>query len=373
MVIIIDSGLCYGFGHHLNYDKLVKEEYERRGVTCIVYGYEGATDPGVKSIARTELPSYLYRKPVFKELHSTVEKYRTSLQRILNTQSEHASHIFFPNTGIIDLIALGTIEEKYLYGKKVSLILRFSQIGSLFEESIDSKAIFIFYASLLAQRANFKIFADTLSLTNLWNSEGVPCRLAPIPIDPSLSYSSLPSNPKYDICFLGQQAIGKGLEFLIDGFRTVRKQGYVPTAFVQSLFLNSEYFNTQSCPNAFFYPAQVPSTIFYSLVQNSSITSNFYDPSGYKYQSSNVLLELLICGRIPLISDYAFAREILPASLVQLLQPYSLTGFCNSIAVSLNLAKMRPSVFCDELATLSKRLRVVHNPRSLIDELEFQS
>jgi hypothetical protein len=368
-MLIIDPGLRYTFGHHFDYDCSIADEMNVRGFGCKIYSSSSTQDELVRSRTITTLPLFLYEKPSFLQLHRIIGEYRQCLSTILDIEGKLADHVFFPNAGLVDLLTLASLDESYIADRRFSLILRFSRISDLFQEDINSDSIFLHYAKQLGIRKEFSFFADTLRLVNLWRGHDIPCDLVPLPVNPDLGWLGSDTPLAYHFSMLGQQCIGKGLEFLFGFNQHLISLNLLPKIFVQSVFLNISTDIKIQNHNIEFSELPMSKERFSEHLRQSMIISNFYDPKGYHYQSSSILLEVLISGRIPLLSDYPFAREIMPAALHSILQSYSVEGMLRGFFLAQRLASGNAPDLSQELFSLAHTLRAEHNPARLIDTI----
>ncbi len=365
-VLILDSGLFLNVGHHLGYSASVKQAFEELGYRTSIYSSRSCTAQEVLNISTPSFSSGLYERYPYAGIASKLAVHVEEIRAILLKSKRNKKQIiFFPNASILDILAFQVDPSLLDKCSSIHLMLRFAQNSNLFTDIADSNRIFInSILESLNKCTTLNFYSDTSALFQHWLTQGIRTIIAPIPIDPGISYNPPSRKKKYQISCLGQASIQKGLVRHLELLLGLNELGKLKHSFMQTTFMSLDQGLQNKLSVVEFNNTPLSSGHYHSILSNTLIYPNLYDRDAYLTGSSNALLEAIISGCIPLCSDYPFAHEVLSTSF----NFFGVNPAENPLSKVLELLEHvvdDPSGIEEILKPLADRIRLRHSPNAL--------
>ncbi len=343
-ILIIDPGLTGDeSGHAYGYDKRVMEAARARGIVVHLYGATSACSneivPAFTPVTAQTVESRVNLLKILKIFRAMIRLYRqlrSQWYAVDGLQPAQGDLIFIPTILLPDLLPLACFiwqTRHELAAKKIRVVimLRFdwrrgsypsafmTQMfgwGQRFCHGLMSKA--------LGRRLRYisdtqKLSADYTGLLR-W-----PVAVCPIPIIPSVGAQSFTMEAKpldpLVIVFLGGARINKGFDCFVELieelsndaslFERVRviAQAYLipsqqpPAEYERSL----AYFHrlkrlADRFPQIQIQDAVLPENAYHELLRRANIAVLLYRPPIFRAQSSNILIESVLYGVLPIVA-----------------------------------------------------------------------
>jgi hypothetical protein len=306
MILVFDSGLILTTGHHLRYAKLFRSASMDLGFGCNFFTVKAATAPAVLAVATPLLSNYLYAKIDINNIRKCISDHFSEVSSAINTYSANDTTVFFPNAGILDLLIAPLIAGSFA-GINIRLILRYPVISNLFQSSIDSTSAYLEALRFAANLPNTRLLTDTIDLKQLWELNGANVSLVPVPVSPTLFRNSAAGDRHYMFSLLGHTGDHKGRDKIISGLGRIAELGFNPSVFCQTSFMNVPPEVATVLPNVKFNSAALSDFEYDETLNATTFGICQYDPVHYRYGSSNLFLELLVAGCIPISTRFSFA------------------------------------------------------------------
>ena len=373
--LILDPGLYLSVGHHLDYDKSMANALAQFGYSAKIFCNRNVWDPFILNAAHGSFTYNLYGKIPRTELDDRLAIHIRELHQVCSPCMSTDGLAFFPNAGLLDILALRKAPELVKSFKSIHLILRYWEIDKALGDGEDSTPLFEESLKFLSTcYDHIYLYTDTHALKSMWKQLGISVQLVPLPIDPDLSYHQSSSKKEYEILSLGQTSPEKGLTLIVNTLLTLASHNIYPKGFVQSTFFEFSPDIREKLPNITFNNTPLSRDAYNNLLLNSRFYMNLYDPTRFRYGSSHALLESVIAGCIPICTDYPFARAILGPMFGRLSVSLSIGNVIDQLV---NLYREQdssePINLSSELQKTARNLREIHSPKQLVECLLLNS
>jgi len=260
-----------------------------------------AFNPYIKNIFKY-FTKVLYRSDNWKNIEHYASQYANEFIHFYNTNLSTDDLIFIPNVSSDELFGILLVINKFSIPNKIRIRLGIP----VPEEHLTQ------YYSLLKQltsHENIRLFTCNQFFCNHLLERGIES--TSIGHLSKLPYEMIGTLPKiYDFAYLGQISDVKGFSKFLECLVKLAKIDIHPHVLIHSHNAIIDDGLKSYLKNIHWYSHEINDTLWAKHILESRYVVTYYDPSNYKYISSNILLESLALGTGIISSPMSYLNDM---------------------------------------------------------------